>query len=161
MARELQHEIRRGRPFESAEEEAYLAIQRTAGLLSQRIGRELRAAGLSEPQYNVLRILAGAGTAGLPCQEIGERLVAAVPDVTRLVDRLVESGLAERRRSEEDRRVVLVVATAEGKRLARALAPDLVEVHRAQMGEMPKKDLATLIRLLAEIRESVAEARRP
>lgn len=154
MPRELQHEIRRGRPFESVEEEAYLALLRTAGTLSQRVGRHLREAGLSEPQYNVLRILAGAGAAGLPCQEIGERLVTAVPDVTRLVDRLAEAGLAERRRSDADRRVVRVVATAEGKRLARTLAPGLLAIHREQLGALPKRDIEALVRLLAAARES-------
>jgi DNA-binding MarR family transcriptional regulator len=156
MPRTLQHEIRRGRPFDSPEEEAYLSLLRTAGALAQRVGRHLREAGLSEPQYNVLRILAGAGVAGLPCQEIGERLVTAVPDVTRLVDRLAEAGLVERKRSDEDRRVVRVATTAEGKRLARTLAPDLLGIHRVQLGALSKRDLATLIRLLAAARESAA-----
>lgn len=152
----LQDEIRRGRPFESPEEEAYLSLLRTAGALAQRVGRHLRESGLTEPQYNVLRILAGAGAEGLPCQALGERLVTAVPDVTRLVDRLESAGLAERRRGEDDRRVVRVAATAEGKRLARALAPELVEIHREQLGGLPKKEIAALIRLLAAARGSAA-----
>ena len=153
MTPQLRDELRQTRPFGSAEEEAYLGIQRSAALLSAEIRRFLKEEGLSEPQYNVLRILTGAGSAGLPSQEIGVRMVTPVPDVTRLVDRLEKSELVERHRESDDRRVVRVVATAAGKRLAKRLAPKLVETHNAQLGHLSPTELKTLSRLLGKTRE--------
>src|ERR1043165_8358009 len=100
----LQHEIGKKRPFDIPEVEASLNILRTASLLSAEAGRFLKGYGLSEAQYNALRILRGHGGDGVACQTIGEELVAHVPDVTRLVDRLVKAGWAERSRGEEDKR---------------------------------------------------------
>lgn len=151
----LQRELRMSRPFESPEAETYLGILRTAGLLAQHVARVLRDEGLSEPQYNVLRIVAGAGKEGLPCQEIGVRMVTPVPDVTRLVDRLEKAGWAERQRSEDDRRVVRVVATPEGRKRVRGVGKILLAIHSAQLGPIRRKDLATIDRILADIREGL------
>ncbi len=155
MPPDLQQEIRRGRPFESREEELYLGVLRTAGALSAEVGRFLKVKGLSEPQYNALRILSGAGTAGLPTQEIGARMVTPVPDVTRLVDRLESAGFAERQRTDPDRRVVRVVVTVAGRRVAKALEPALIEIHRRQLGHLSQNDLSALIRLLGQARDGV------
>ena len=59
----------------------------------QYVSAELmRGHDLSLPQYNVLRILRGAGDAGLRCSEVGARLLVHDPDVTRLLDRLEKGG---------------------------------------------------------------------
>ena len=158
VPKNLQEEISRSRPFESVAEESYLAIVRTAGAVSTAVSRFLKEQGLSEPQYNVLRILTGAGSEGLPCQEIGGRMITPVPDVTRLVDRLEKAGWAERRRTDSDRRVVRVVATTAGKRLARSLRPKLIEIHEQQLAEVSAKDLRSLNKLLASLRESIEHA---
>ena len=92
----LAQEIGKKQPFESAEEEAFLNIVRTANVLTSDAARFIKRYGLSEPQYNALRILRGHGPRGVPSQTIGEQLVSQVPDITRLVDRLVRAGLAER-----------------------------------------------------------------
>ncbi|HTQ79049.1 MAG TPA: MarR family transcriptional regulator, partial [Thermoanaerobaculia bacterium] len=102
-AKGLQQEIRQGLPFPSEEEEAFLSLQRTASLLLQAVGRRLKPYDLSPAQYNLLRILRGAGEAALTCGEIGERLVSPGPDVTRLLDRLEQRDLLFRERDEEDR----------------------------------------------------------
>ena len=153
MPPQLSDELRQTRPFGSSEEELYLGVQRSAALLAVEIRQVLKEAGLSEPQYNVLRILTGAGAAGLPSQEIGVRMVTPVPDVTRLVDRLEKAELVERRRESDDRRIVRVLVTPAGKRLAKRLAPKLLEAHSAQLGHLSAQDQKTLTRLLGKARE--------
>src|SRR3954447_21417189 len=103
----LQEEIRQRKPFVSTEEEAMLSIARTAAVLDHTAGEMLKKHGLTVTQYNALRILRGAGAEGLCRNEIRDRLIARVPDATRLLDRLEESGLVTRTREGEDRRFVL------------------------------------------------------
>ena len=115
MSRALGEEIQQRKPFVSLEEEAFLGLQRTASLLLQALGRELKGQDLTPAQYNTLRILRGAEPdaltcGGLTCGEIGDRLVSPGPDVTRLLDRLEQRGLITRLRDPEDRRVVRAVA---------------------------------------------------
>src|SRR5438552_16243281 len=121
MSGKLAREIKQTKPFSSAEEEAILNIQRTASLLAQAFAETLKPHGLSETQYNALRILRGAGAAGLACQEIAERMIARDPDITRLLDRLEARKLIGRARSKADRRVVVTRITPEGLRLLSAL----------------------------------------
>ena len=103
---------------------------------------------LSGSQYNILRILRGAGEDGLPCSEISERLVSRDPDVTRLLDRMEKRGLVVRGRWSADRRVVTARITKEGMELANRLDAPVIENHRRQLGHMKKKDLRALIDLL-------------
>ena len=83
-----------------------MAILRTADVLETQIEAKLKEFGLTGTQYNALRILRGAGAEGLPCTEIGERMITHDPDITRLLDRLQKRGLAERTRGKHDRRVI-------------------------------------------------------
>ena len=106
MPGRLQSEIRQSRPFPHPADEAFLNLLRTADWLLQPVEEILRSFGLTHPQYNVLRILAGAGAAGLPCGEISKRLITRDPDITRLLDRMQKLGHVERGRGIEDRRVV-------------------------------------------------------
>ncbi len=106
MPGRLQSEIRQSRPFPHPADEAFLNLQRTAGWLMRSVEETLRSFGLTHPQYNVLRILAGAGAGGLPCGEISKRLITRDPDITRLLDRMQKLGHVERGRGIEDRRVV-------------------------------------------------------
>lgn len=151
----LQHEIGKRRPFEALEQEAYLNLLRTASLLGVRVARIFKRHGLSEATYNILRILRGelnAGSGGVPCQLIGERLIAQVPDTTRLLDRLEESGLVKRARTSRDRRVVLISITRKGLDLLARLDKPVMELHREQLGHMSRADLADLSRLLVKAR---------
>ena len=113
--------------------ELIVAIVRARDRVLRAADETIRGVGLSEPQFNVLRILRGAGEA-LPTSELGRRMITRVPDITRLVDRLVDAGLVARKRCTEDRRVVFVTLTRKGRKLvddldqpaldeARALAP--------------------------------------
>ena len=149
MARpRLQDEIKQSRPFERPEAEAILNMTRTHEVLRVPLDALMKEKGLSGSTYNVLRILRGAGDEGLPCREIGDRMVTRVPDVTRLLDRLESSGLVERRRDTADRRVVLTRLTAEGLALLGSLDQPLQEVQRRLLGHMSPQDLKTLSRLL-------------
>src|SRR5258706_3777957 len=106
MSGRLEREIRQGKPFGSPEEEAALNVHRTSAVLEEAFAGELRPRGLTGTQYNALRILRGAGPAGLPCGEVGNRMVRSDPDVTRLLDRLAARCLVARARGPVDRRVV-------------------------------------------------------
>src|SRR5215217_7661869 len=125
----LKDEIKKKKPFESPAEEAYLNLLRTTTVLAADFERLFKDAGLSEPQYNVLRILRGAGDDGLPSTEIAGRMITRVPDITRLADRLESAGLVERSRTPEDRRVVIVKATKKALEVLAVLDRPLVELH--------------------------------
>ena len=152
MVARLQDEIRQTRPFASPEEEAFLNLQRTANLLSQALAAFLRPHGLTPAQYNVLRILRGARPLGLPCGEVGARLVTPVPDVTRLLDRLERRGLTERHRDPDDRRVVAVTATAAGLVLADRLDEPVAHWLAKRLGILPSADLTHLSESLQALR---------
>ena len=151
----LQHEIGKRRPFDAPEQEAYLNLLRTASVLGVNIARMFKQHGLSEATYNILRILRGemsGGREAVPCQLIGERLIAQVPDTTRLLDRLEKSGLVKRSRTSEDRRVVLISITRKGLDLLTRLDKPLLELHSAQLGHMTRAELTELSRLLVKAR---------
>lgn len=151
----LQHEIKKRRPFDLPEEEALLNLRRTASFLGNQEERFLKAYGISEAQYNALRILRGAklgGDAALPCLEVAERMITAVPDITRLVDRMEHAGLVDRRRTKEDRRVVLVSITKAGLDLLARIDKPLTELIRGQLGHLSRSELGALNRLLVKAR---------
>jgi DNA-binding MarR family transcriptional regulator len=152
MARSLREELKQSRPWASVHEEAVLNVARTAAVLDHAVAQTLKPFGVTPTQYNVLRILRGAGEAGLCRNEVGERLIRAVPDVTRLLDRMEEMGLIERRRSGSDRRFVGTFITARGLELLGALEEPVRAFHEAAVGHLSVDDLATLIRLLEATR---------
>lgn len=150
----LQEEIGKKRPFELPEEEAYLNVLRTAAVLNTPFARLLKSQGLSESTYNVLRILRGVGPDGAACGLIRQRLIAQVPDVTRLIDRLVTLGQVKRDRTERDRRVVLNRITAKGLELLARLDEPLKRLHQSQCRHMAHAELQELSRLLTKIRNA-------
>jgi DNA-binding MarR family transcriptional regulator len=149
----LQHEIKQSRPFASPEQEAMLSIERTAAVLMHAFGETVREFGITGTQFNVLRILRGAGDAGLCRNVIRDRLVAQVPDVTRLLDRLEKEGLITRDRDTKDRRLVLTRITREGLGLLKRLDPVVAEAHERHLGHLSKAQLRSLIDLLSLVRE--------
>src|SRR3954465_1781303 len=136
MATDLRTELKQTKPFRSLEEEAMLSIQRTAALLDHRLGEVFKAHGITGTQYNVLRILRGAGPEGLCRNEVRDRMIAQVPDVTRLLARLGGSGLIERERSSEDRRQVATRITEKGLQLLSELDEPVAGIHKRQLGHM-------------------------
>ena len=148
----LRREIEQKRPFASLEEEVYLNLQRTSERLERRLAEGLRPHGLSPTQYNALRILRGAGAEGLPCGEVGERMVTHDSDVTRLLDRLAKLGLVERSRSERDRRVVVARATPKALRLLAQLDEPVEAMVRESMSRLSPARLEALNRDLERLR---------
>lgn len=141
---------RPGTTFASPEHEVYLTLQRLAADLGYQTAELLKGADLSPAQFNVLRILRGAGEEGLTCGEIGERLITRDSDVTRLLDRLEKQELVTRVRSRLDRRVVLTRVTEKGRAILADLDEPLAELHRTQLGHLGPQKLRQLLILLGE-----------
>jgi DNA-binding MarR family transcriptional regulator len=148
MARHLREEIQQQKSFDSLEQEAALNVLRTADVLLQRLAAVLKPFKLSHSQYNVLRILRGAGPEGLACREIGERMITRDPDITRLLDRLEARGLLTRTRDQRDRRVITARITSEGRSLVDALDQPIAEIDRQPLQHLGEQRLRTLIQLL-------------
>ena len=151
----LAQEIRQRKPFRSRRQEAALGLLKTVDLLRQRESEVFEPFGVTDQQYNVLRILRGAGKQGLPTLEIADRMIERSPGITRLVDRLEKKGLVKRRRSPTDRRQVFCVLAPAGARLlARMDAP--VARMDEYLGMLDDADIDTLIRLLDAIRTGLS-----
>ncbi|MFY9560595.1 MAG: MarR family transcriptional regulator [Terriglobales bacterium] len=139
-------------PFTSREQEAYLALLRTADALQSRVETKLKDFGLTSTQYNALRILRGAGPDGVPCTEMGERMITRDPDITRLLDRLQKRGFVERSRGKQDRRVIYGKITAAGLKLLRDLDGPIEKHGREMLRHVGQRKLQQLIALLELVR---------
>jgi DNA-binding MarR family transcriptional regulator len=156
MPNKMLEEIKQTRPFTSRQQEAALNILRTADVLKRGVESVLKRHGISSAQYNVLRILRGAGARGLHCSGIAERMITAEPDVTRLLTRMEKLGLLVRRRGIEDRRVVTVTVTQRGLRLLHEVEQPLRELQAQQFALLGDDELESLIEGLEKVRESIA-----
>lgn len=150
----LAEEIKQSRPFSSIEEEAYLNLVRTSAELNHSLEQFLKPFGITQSQYNVLRILRGAGAEGLGRNQIAERMVTPTPDASRLLDRLEESGWVRRKRGKEDRRQVTSCVTAAGLKLLKKLDDPITAFHQSQFPGISKTDLHHLTRILSKLRSS-------
>ncbi|GAA3822086.1 MarR family transcriptional regulator [Deinococcus aetherius] len=148
----MREEIQQQRPFRSLEEEAALNLYRTTQLLDDQNDAFYRQYGLTSTQYNVLRILRGAGPEGLGRNDIRERLLSRMPDVTRLLDRMEEAGLVRRERSASDRRCVPTVLTGKGRSLVDELDEPVAALNQRQFGHLTPGQLYSLIETLTQIR---------
>ncbi len=160
MPRGLQAELKQKIPFTSREAEAYLSLLRTADALETQVEAQLKEFGLTGTQYNALRILRGAGPEGLPCREIGERMITRDPDITRLLDRLEDRGFVQRMRAKHDRRVIYGKITAAGLKLLREMDGPLEKFGREILRHVGQEKLKQLIELLELVREGKAFHRR-
>ena len=152
MASALRDELRQRRPFETLEQEAHLNVVRTAAVLTDALERVVKPAGLTLAQFNALRILRGAEPGGLCRNELRDRLVTRMPDVTRLLDRLEQAGLVVRERADADRRLVRTRITAGGLALLAEVDPAVRAEHRQLLGHLGPDDLRTLSDLLTRAR---------
>ena len=143
------------------EARVFVSILRTADALARGAEALLKPFNLSGTQYNILRILRGAGETGLGCSEVGDRLISRDPDITRLLDRMESRGLIARAREARDRRVVKTRITPEGLRLLEQLDRPMHELHRRQLHHLPATQLRQLSNLLDRAREQVEGVREP
>jgi DNA-binding MarR family transcriptional regulator len=148
-------ELQQKKPFAHSQEELYLSLIRTADMLTRHSSRLLKEVGISHAQYNVMRILRGAGADGLPCGEISARLITRDPDVTRLLDRLATRGLVERGRSTGDRRVVSAKITEAGLALLADLDRPILNGHKEQFQSLAESEIQEMLERLTKIREGL------
>ncbi|HET7604363.1 MAG TPA: MarR family transcriptional regulator [Gemmatimonadales bacterium] len=150
----LQAELKQTRPFPSAAAEALLSILRTAAVLDHELADALKPFGITPTQHNVLRILRGAGEDGLCGREVAERMVASVPDVPRMLERLEAMKFITRERDPGDRRHVTARITAAGRQLLTRVTPEIEAVQARRLGQLSKRTLTNLIEGLAAVREA-------
>ncbi len=155
MSAKLRDEIRQRKPFSSPAQEAFLNLQRTADALMRGLEETLKPSSLTQAQYNALRILRGAGNAGLLCREVSERMVTHEPDMTRLLDRLETRGLVTRSRDRKDRRAITVRITGEGVELLARLDEPIADLHTRQLAHLGSTRIRSLIGLLESARAEV------
>ena len=152
MSGKLAREIRQTKPFALREEEAFLNLGRTFEYLQQHVADLLKEFDLTPTQYNMLRILRGAGPDGVTCSQAAERMISPDPDITRLLDRMEKTGLIARERSKEDRRVMITRITADGLTLVNRVDEPLAALLKRHIGRVPGKKLKGLIEVLESLR---------
>jgi DNA-binding MarR family transcriptional regulator len=157
----LKSEIAQELPFASDEEEALLNLMRTSDFVQRVFHRRTRDWGVTSTQYNVLRILRGSGSKGLTCSAIGERMITAEPDITRLLARLKAMKLIRQQRDKHDRRVVWTHISAPGLELLGNMDAEITQIPRDLLGHMDRRDLSDLIRLLELARKHCGNGQAP
>ena len=152
--RTLEQETRKKRPFDVPEQAVVLNILRSNELFQHRFGRLFREFGLTQPQFNALRILRGEG-APLPILEVAARMIAVVPAITRLLDKLETRSLITRQQDAKDRRIWNVAITKKGLNLLAKLDEPTLDLYRELCGHLTRTDCKQLVALLEKARESV------
>jgi len=151
----LHEEIHRPVPYASIQQEALANLLRVGDQLDNRLSRFFREHGLTLSRYNVLRSLSLADQP-LTCGEIGERMIQVVPAITSLVDQLEKQGLVERERCTDDRRVVHVHITKQGRKLVDDALALLPALENTLLSKLTQKEMKSLVGLLERVRESLA-----
>ena len=137
-------------PAVSLEAKFFVALLRVADRLAQDAEFLIKARGLTATQYNVLRILRGAGPDGLPCKRIGDRMISRDPDMTRLLDRMEKRGMITRERQTDDRRVIKTRITMAGLEILKELDSPVDELHKTQFRHISTTKLKALADALEE-----------
>lgn len=148
----VQDEIGQRRPFHSVKAEVAVSILRTAALLERHFAQVVARTGVTVQQYNVLRILRGAGAEGLPTLVIRDRMIHAAPGITRLLDKLEKAGLARRERASPDRRQVFCYITPKGLEILAQLDEEMRRADDMAVGTLDDAEQRQLIKLLEGVR---------
>jgi MarR family transcriptional regulator, organic hydroperoxide resistance regulator len=146
------------RRFRSKSQEAALSLLRTAAVVKRVMTRAVEPAKLSLEQYNVLRILRGAGPNGLATLSIRDRMVEEGAAITRLVDKLERSGLVRRQRTEPDRRQVICFLTDEGAALLSSLDAAVDAADDFVLASLDGASIDRMIELLDRVRAALADS---
>ena len=157
----VQSDIRQSRPFRSKAQEATVALLRTASVVGRALARVIEPWGLSLAQYNALRIIRGAGTGGIPTLAIRERMIEEGTTITRILDKLEEAGHIRRERSTPDRRQVMCIVTAAGRKLLDELDPIVDAADEEAVAALPARQVEQLVELLDTVRAANAERGAP
>jgi MarR family transcriptional regulator, organic hydroperoxide resistance regulator len=148
----IQQEISQKRPFHSVRAEVAVSILRTAALIERHFAQVVAQSGITVQQYNVLRILRGAGEEGLPTLVIRDRMIHEAPGITRLLDKLETAGLARRERCSPDRRQVFCYITDAGLAVLDRLEAAMKEADDAAVGSLSEAEQRQLLKLLEGVR---------
>lgn len=155
----LRDEIKQRKPFTSLEHEASLSVSRTAAVLEHSTAEALKPYGITPTQYNVLRILRGSEPRGLCRNDLRDRMLTKMPDVTRLLDRMEDAKLVARARDSEDRRLVSTRITPKGLKLLEELEDAVYAKHQSCFRQLSKTQLRALIDMLAIVRDGLESPR--
>src|SRR5688572_32079189 len=150
----VQSEIRQTKPFRSPAQEATIALLRTASVVSRAVARVIEPSGLSLAQYNALRIVRGAGAAGIPTLSIRDRMIEEGTTITRLLDKLEEAGFIRRERSVPDRRQVMCYVTADGKKLLDEIDPLVDAADDEAVSVLSEEQLDQFLEYLDTVRDA-------
>jgi len=145
-------EIKQSKPFEQFQQEVLVNLRRTAAVLTRQLENEFKPVGLTVTQFNVLRIVRGAGAPGIVQADIAERLVADTPDVPRLVKRLEDASLVVRRSDPNDARVLIVTLSPKGRKTLKAIDKLLRSINHTFFANLSQAELKTLNELLTKAR---------
>ena len=152
----LRDELKQTRPFKSASSEAVVSILRTAAVLQRHLTQVVESERITIQQYNVLRILRGAGTAGLPTLAIRDRMIEEAAGITRLLDKLEAAGFVVRERSTPDRRQVVCQITPVGLRLLTQLDEPVDDANERAIAMLADSEKAVLVELLGAVRAGLS-----
>jgi len=155
----LRDEIKQTRPFSSPAHEALVSILRTAAVVQRHISQVVDGSGITIQQYNVLRILRGAGSAGLPTLAIRDRMIEEAAGITRLLDKLETAGHVVRERSTPDRRQVLCHITPAGLRLLAQLDEPVDAANDYALAMLDDAERRALVELLGAVRAGFTSGR--
>jgi DNA-binding MarR family transcriptional regulator len=156
MARTINREIKQTKPFRSLQEQVVINLMRTTRAVEESWIQYLKHhEGISQSQYNILRILRGAHPKPIKISDIADRMITRDPDVTRLIDRLIQQGLVRRERDTEDRRVVLAEITGQGLAMLARLDGPAARYTDGAMAGLSQQQLRTLDTLLNEVRAGI------
>ena len=154
----IEHDLKQTRPFATPSEEAAVSLMRTADLVRRVVSLVVEPHGITVQQYNVLRILRGAGERGLPTLDIAERMIEQAPGITRLIDRLERKSLVLRERCQTDRRQIFCRITPEGLELLASLDEAIRNADASALAALPPEDLSRLIAILDRARNGLSAA---
>lgn len=158
---DIRSEIAQRRPFHSVKAEVAVSILRTAALIERHFAQVVARTGVTTQQYNVLRILRGAGDEGLPTLVIRDRMIHAAPGITRLLDKLENAGLARRERTSPDRRQVFCYITPKGLDVLQALDEEMRKADEVAVGDLTDAEQRQLLKLLERVRAGQRAGREP
>lgn len=152
------HELKQSKPFASRTQQTAVSLMRTADLVRRSVSAVVEPHGITLQQYNVLRILRGAGNGGLPTLEIAQRMIEQTPGITRLIDRLESKELVLRERCPTDRRQVFCRITKEGLRLLTRLEQPVRTAEEEALAALSPRQLEQLVALLDRARNGLHDA---
>lgn len=119
--------------------------------ITDEVGKALKVYGISEPQYNVLRVLANAEGEPVSVGTILDKMVQRNSNITRLVDKLISKGLVHRQECPTNRRKMDIILTEAGAELLKDLDQSVQHFHQGMIDNLSDEELRTLKDLIIKL----------